>query len=123
MKKSRAFTVLLFFVLLFVSTASGAFADKAYVVDYAGVFSQDEARSLNDEAQRISGKYGCDVIFVLVSGRNGYSSLMDFSEDFFIQNGYGRGAEKNGVMLVVDVAGREYRITTSGSGIYAFTDA
>ena len=115
--------LLLVLVFLFVFTSFGALAEKAYVADYAGVLSAEEAASLEREAQRISEKYDCDVIVVFVSGTNGYSSLMNFSEDFFLQNSYGRGVGKNGVMLLTDVKGREYRITTSGSGISAFTDA
>ena len=93
------------------------------VADYAGMLSADEADSLSRQAQTISDTYGCQPSVVFVRGLNGYSSIMTFTEDFFLQNGYGLGSALDGVMLLVDVQGREYWIATSGSGIDAFTDA
>ena len=101
-----------------------AAADSApLVVDYAGVLASSDVAELTEKAQEISRTYACDTAVVFVRGLSGYSSIMAFTDDFFDYNGYGYNGTEDGVMLLVDVKGREYWISTSGFGINAFTDA
>ena len=93
------------------------------IVDRAGVLSESERTALMNSAEAVSSQYACDVAVVFIRGLGGSSSIMDYTDDFFDYNGYGYGAGKDGVMLLVDVQGREYWISTSGFGIDAFTDA
>lgn len=93
------------------------------IVDNAGVLSSSEITALTEKAQEISRTYACDTAVVFVRGLSGYSSIMTYTDDFFDYNGYGFNGTRDGVMLLVDVKGREYWISTSGFGIDAFTDA
>ena len=124
MKRTIRLTLclLLLSALAFLLPQGGALAAGNLIADYAGMLSSEQVSELSAEANRISNEYGCDTAVVFVRGLNGYTSIMDFTEDFFINNGYGRGSSRDGVMLLVDVQGREYWISTSGFGIYAFTD-
>lgn len=101
-----------------------AAADSApLIVDYAGVLASSEVTELTEKAREISRTYACDTAVVFVRGLSGYSSIMAYTDDFFDYNGYGYNGTRDGVMLLVDVLGREYWISTSGFGIEAFTDA
>ncbi len=114
-------SVLMVFSFL-LSPCCFALGQPALIVDSAGVLSSDELASLTQKAESIRDEYSCDVAVVFTAGYRS-SSIMTYTDDFFDYNGYGYGSSKDGVMLLVDVVGREYWISTSGSGIYAFTDA
>ena len=116
--------LLLIAVLLLSFTLSSSAANRApLIVDRAGVLSESERTALMNSAEAVSSQYACDVAVVFLRGLGSSSSIMNYTDDFFDYNGYGYGAGKDGVMLLVDVQGREYWISTSGFGIDAFTDA
>ena len=128
----RNFPVTLLSLILLLAAAfllpKAAFAESRsgkmpLIVDNAGVLSSSEISALTEKAQEISRTYACDTAVVFVRGLGGYSSIISFTDDFFDYNGYGYNGTKDGVMLLVDVKGREYWISTSGFGIDAFTDA
>ena len=110
-------------LLLSLTPSSSAASGASLIVDNAGVLSSSERTALMSSAEAVSSQYACDVAVVFVRGLGGSSSIMDYTDDYFDYNGYGYGAGKDGVMLLVDVQGREYWISTSGFGIDAFTDA
>ena len=117
--------VLLLAALLLLSFTPSYLAANGVplIVDSAGVLSESERTALTNIAEAVSAQYACDVAVVFVRGLGNSSSIMDYTDDFFDYNGYGFGVGKDGVMLLVDVQGREYWISTSGFGIDAFTDA
>ena len=117
-------TVLLLAAVFLISLSPASRAENGLplIVDNAGVLTSSEVASLTSGADKVSSQYACDVAVVFVRGI-GNRSIMDYTDDFFDYNGYGCGPGKDGVMLLVDVQGREYWISTSGFGIDAFTDA
>lgn len=94
----------------------------ARVTDAASVLSAEELESLNARADEVSEAYGCDVAVAFVSGTEGMSA-QSYADDFYDYNGFGYGSDDSGILLLVDVTGRSYAVTTYGYGIYAFTDA
>lgn len=94
----------------------------ARVVDKAGVLTEEELAELNARADSVSDKHQCDVSVVLVSDTEG-KDTKNFAFDFYDYNGYGYGTNDDGVMLVVDVVGREFQCISHSFGAYAFTDA
>ena len=123
----KKFFLILFSILLCCSLAAPAFAagsrTAALVSDNTGTLTSSELTALNEKAERISAKYSCDVAVAFVPDIGQYRSITDFADDLFDSNHFGYGGSEDGVMLVVDMTGREYWITTSGYGIDAFTDA
>ena len=128
-RKSSVFLPILILTVVFSSLlpvfALAGSRDRSVplIVDQAGVVSSADLAALTEKAQEISRSYACDTAVVFVQGLSGYSSIMAFTDDYFDYNGYGYNGTKDGVMLLVDVKGREYWISTSGFGIDAFTDA
>lgn len=94
----------------------------ARVVDNAGVLTPDELATLNTTADNVSEQYQCDVAYILVSGTDG-KDTENYTFDFYEQNGYGYGDNDDGIMLLIDVANRQFRCITHGYGAYAVTDA
>ena len=99
-----------------ISGSSGA-----YVVDNAGLLSASEEAALTELAESLSRRQQCDVVILTESGTGG-KSPMDYADDYFDYNGYGYGADRSGILLLLSMAERDYWISTRGSAIQAFTD-
>ena len=91
------------------------------VADLAGVIGADRLRSLNALADEVSEKYQCDVAVAFVSSLDG-RDIVRYSDNFFLDNGYGMGFDRNGILLLISVGDREYNESTHGNAIEAFTD-
>lgn len=92
------------------------------VDDTAGLLSQASLSELNSLAAQVSDRHGCDVGIYFVRTYSPYSSIIEFTDDYFDYNGFGYGSSQDGILLVVTTAEREYWITAGGRAIDAFTD-
>lgn len=95
--------------------------------DGAGLLSESEASQVLSKLQNVSDKYGIDVAVVTVSsmseyGYYGSSASMNFADDYFDYNGFGRGSERSGLVLLLAMEERDWWISTRGSAIRTFTD-
>ena len=68
------------------------------VVDEANVLSGDERAALEARAKELSAAYGLDIVLLTTDLPAGFGRL-DYSNDFYRYNGYGLGADYNGLML------------------------
>ena len=92
------------------------------VADDAGLLSPASVDELESLALQVSEAHGCDVGVFFARSYYPYSSINDFVDDYFDFNGFGYGPTQNGILFVVTTDEREYRITTGGIAIDAFTD-
>lgn len=92
------------------------------LVDYAGLLEDDEAETLEKKLDQISEDYDCDVVIVTEESING-ARPMDYADDFFDYNDYGMGADKSGILLLLTMEERQWRMSTHGDAIQIFTDA
>jgi len=123
MKKNLKAVFLL--ILTFLLTAFPAVAESTrelpLVCDTCGLLTDEEAEELESRAEDYSSLYGCEIILVTVDGTQGYS-VDSFSEAVYQEYGYGWGAEKSGVLLLLSLSGRDYDLAAYGYGNTAFTD-
>lgn len=98
---------------------SAANSDK--VVDRADLLTDQEEEKLEEQFAKIAEKYQCDVAVVTVDSC-GNKSPMNFTDDYYESNGYGCGAGKDGLMLMISMEERDWWITTMGDAIRIFTD-
>lgn len=91
------------------------------VADLAGVIEPSKLASLNALADEVSEKYQCDVAVVFISSLGG-NDIVRYADNFFLDNGYGMGADRDGILLLISVGDREFNESTSGYAITAFTD-
>lgn len=121
--KKRVWVIVLALFLCILSTVCGFGASSLpRVVDDAGLLSNDEKEDLQTMLNEISERQQVDVVVVTVPSLGGATS-MDFADDFYDSNGYGFGAEYDGILLLISTEEREWYIGTTGFGITAITDA
>jgi uncharacterized protein len=111
--------IILCILLLIVPAAQGA--NLPLVVDGAKLLTEDAFADLTAEAGRISAEYGMDVVIVTTDGI-GAKTARDYAADYYDGNGYGQGADKSGVMLLLSMEDRDWFILTTGAAIRTFTD-
>jgi uncharacterized protein len=108
-------------LLVVLSFASPVRAAGPLVVDLADVLSEPQESALASAASELGSLYQQDIVIVTASDTGG-KSARDYADDFFDDNGYGVGAERNGILLLIDLDNRDIYISTSGSGIQYLTD-
>ena len=95
-----------------------------YVIDRADVLTDAQEIALNEELSALSDEKNADFVVLTVSSLNGKASL-DFADDYFDYNGYGRGDDRSGMLLLfkTGVAGdRDIALSTRGSLYDCVTD-
>jgi uncharacterized protein len=121
MRNIKKLSVVVLILVFVISLTILAYADKALVVDMAGLFSEEEAAKLQQKVEVLGAEYGMDIVIVTISDAEGKSSR-EYADDYFDYNGYGVGEERDGILLLMDFDNREMYISTSGSGIKYLTD-
>ena len=96
-------------------------ADAPRLVDEAGLLSAEEASGVLAALDEISERQQFDLVVVTTNSLDGYD-VQAYADDFFDYNGYGFGTERDGMLLLVDMGERMWALSTSGYGLYAFTD-
>lgn len=91
------------------------------VVDEGDLLTTQEEQALLSKVNEISEKQACDVVIVTVQTLNGILSET-YADDYFVQNGYGQGSTRDGILFLVCMEERDYAISTTGFAVSAFTD-
>ena len=107
------------------AATTGTEQQLEYVTDSAGLLSDDQYAALNEQARRISEKYNCGVYVVTVDDYQKYTSgdVYDCATELFNKYDLGYGDTKNGVLLLLSMADRDYTLIAHGdTGNAAFTD-
>lgn len=92
------------------------------LVDGAELLSDGEEADLTGRLDEISERQQVDLAVVTVNSLDGKSPRA-YADDYFDQNGYGFGEERDGILLLISMEERDWYISTSGYGITAVTDA
>lgn len=129
MKKKITLSLLLALCLVLslggAALASGEMA-VPYVTDAAGLLTQDEVLALEAQAEQIAEDYGCAPYILVVENYRDYEDTYDVREagmNLYERWELGHGPEKNGLLLILSMAERDYALVTYGSVTYqAFTD-
>ena len=129
MKKKITLSLLLALCLVLslggAALASGEMA-VPYVTDAAGLLTQDEVLALEAQAEQIAEDYGCAPYILVVENYRVYEDTYDVREagmNLYERWELGHGPEKNGLLLMLSMAERDYALVTNGSVTHqAFTD-
>lgn len=99
-----------------MSLTSYAVADKN-VVDKAKILTGTESSAMKEQIEKISAKYGVDIVIYTVSDTDGKEPEA-LAEELFFSTNCGFGSEKDGMLLlIVDKDGKgadEFCFSTSG---------
>ena len=112
---------LLFFSYVPVWASPNA-AGYDLIEDGANLLTDQEEVDLLYELEAIQEDLGVDVVIVTTYSLDGKSPTA-YADDFFDYNGYGQNASKDGILLLVSMEDRDWRISTHGEAIRYFTDA
>ena len=112
MKKIFAFFLIL---LLCVSLplAVSAAENNSFVIDDADLLTTAEESALESRLEEISKAYNAQVVVVTVN-HTGKLDIDDYIEEAYDAGGFGYGTNKDGVMLLVSIGSREYRVLCNG---------
>lgn len=97
------------------------------VVDQAGVLTEEQKAELEQDIQTIRDTYRFDLVIVTTTGLDP-DDRQSYADDFYDENGYGYGTDRDGALLLVNVqADKSYTsgnswISTCGVGIATFSD-
>ena len=122
-KKITAIAAILAMVLMtFILSSSLAFGATQHMYDDSGILYDSEISEINSYLTALSDEMEFDIVGVMISEGYDESSLTAFADDFYDYGDYGYGAEKDGVIFVVDMNSRLMTLVTTGFGITAITD-
>ena len=98
MKRSFCFLIVLILVcsLLFCGSA----ASPTFVVDDAGLLTEEQLAVLNAEIDRISGEYQVQIRILTVNSI-GTQDPQSYADSYFNQNNLGYGTKRSGIQSLV----------------------
>ncbi|MBR4204321.1 MAG: TPM domain-containing protein [Clostridia bacterium] len=112
---------LTFLALLAVSAAADSpvvgSKQYLYVEDGVDILTDEQKADLTARLQRLSDTYQIDVAIAVFQSiyPYGYSDDMDFADSYYEDNGFGRGSDRSGIVLVRIMDTRAYTYDTAGS--------
>ena len=124
MKRLISVMVAVLLLALLAIPVSGAQIPECCVFDDEGLLSEIEYQTLEDYAREISEQRQCAVYFVTVDDFRNYGDgdIFNVARQIFLASDFGMGEEKDGVMLLLSMADRDYSLIVHGFGETALTD-
>ena len=116
----RFFSLVFALMLVVMLTVSDSAAQQPRLLDGANLLTDAEEAELLARLDQVSRELQCDVVIITVRSCEGYSA--DYViEQFYDQYGYGYGSNRDGVMLLLSMAERDWRILSNGFAANAIT--
>lgn len=94
------------------------FAANGYLLDDADILSGTEESRLQAKLDNLSEEFEADIVIVTVENTGRYAPE-EYIERFYDENGFGQGSDRDGVMLLVAMEEREFKILSNGYCSYA----
>lgn len=116
----RLFSVLLVLSLVFLLTVSASAAQMPRLVDSADLLSADQEADLLARLDQVSGELQVDVVIVTMDSCGGYDPD-DVVAAYYDDYGFGYGTNRDGVVLLLSMAERDWRILSNGFAADAIT--
>ena len=124
MKRLISIMAAVLLLALLIIPASAAESPESCIYDTEGLLTDDEYWTLEDYAQEISTQRQCAVYFVAVDDFRNYGDgdIFNVARQIFLASDFGMGEGKDGVMLLLSMADRDYSLIVHGFGETALTD-
>lgn len=121
MKKKITALLAVFLVLTALGSSALAAEGGTYIRDPGGILTAEECAALESRAADIAARSGCGVYAALTD--DGGSDIFASAAKLYHDGGFGEGAGRDGVLLLVDTAARGYAVFVYGEGAEAIFDA
>ena len=116
----RICSVILALMLCFALVLRADAAQMPRLVDAADLLPQSQEAELLDRLDRVSQELQVDVVIVTMESLGGYSADA-VVEAYYDEYGFGIGPNRDGVLLLLSMAERDYRILSNGFAADAIT--
>ena len=116
----RICSVILALMLCFALAIRADAAQMPRLVDAADLLPQSQEAELLDRLDRVSQELQVDVVIVTMESLGGYSADA-VVEAYYDEYGFGIGPNRDGVLLLLSMAERDYRILSNGFAADAIT--
>ena len=104
--------------------ATEGFAGEYYrLIDMAGILSEQEDADILAELDEISERQEMEVAIITVDNLDVYDDIQEYADDLYEYCEFGYGEDRDGMVLVISMEGRDWCISTCGYGITVLTDA
>lgn len=124
-KKPAHFSLLLLaFALVFLLQYNPVRASAASyrVDDQAGLLGDDQRSALAAELDRISERYGTDIVILTLGEDISILNPTDYADSYFENQNLGLGPSHSGMLFLISMAERDWAIATHGEAIEIFND-
>ena len=118
----KIFSMILTVCVLLAMSLSIRASEVLPLFDEPDLMTDAQEASLAAKLERISEQYQMEVVVAAFETIDG-ASPMEYADDFFDYNGYGRGDNRDGLVLLVSMEYSDWWISTRGYAVTAFTDA
>jgi uncharacterized protein len=113
MKKIISLLLVLMLCASLAITAYAAEADESFIIDNADLLADYEESSLNKKLAEISEAYQAQIVVMTVDYLDG-KDIDTYLESTYDTQGFGYGQDHDGVLLLVCMQTREWRILSNG---------
>ncbi|MBP3735848.1 MAG: TPM domain-containing protein [Lachnospiraceae bacterium] len=100
---------------------TAAVTHAARLVDEADLLTPDEETDLLQKLNEISERQQFDIVILTVDSLRGKSPNA-YADDYYDENGYGFGENKDGTLFLLSMEERDWAISTTGYGTTVMTD-
>ena len=124
MKRLFSIVMAVFLLASLILPDSAAENPESCIYDTAGLLSDAEYSLFEDMAQDISRQRQCAVYFLSVKDFREYGNgdIFHVARQIYLDNDFGMGENRDGVMLILSMADRDYSLIAHGFGDTALTD-
>ena len=132
MKKILYIILITFILALLIAPSALAAANGNFVFDETGILTDEQIAALNAKSAALLAKRGCAVYIWIVDlvpekDARTIDALEAYTDRFYFGNNLGYGADKNGIVLLLeigDVPGeRDYLFYTNGACTSVFNNS
>lgn len=120
-RKNLKIYLLVIILSIFFSDFIFVYGEGLKVFDDAGLYTDEEIGELDNQANVISETYNMDIIILTTDAAQGKTSR-EYADDYYDDNKFGIGSEKDGILFLMDMDNGEVYISTSGQAIKYLTD-
>ena len=107
------YLTLIILILGFNNVVAYNFDNTSKVYDYALDLTDKQVDKLRTSVLDYIDKNNIDMVLVTVKHYN-YSSIEEYSKEFYKKNNFGLGSDKSGIIMVVDLNNNDVIIKTFG---------
>lgn len=107
-----------------IQQTTGTFSKNTYdsrIVDNGNILSDYDEDRLYGKLKNFSEMYNMDIVEVTVDNLEG-KTAQEYADDFYDNNNYGYGNNKDGILFLICVNEQKWAISTCGKGIQVFND-